>query len=168
MTLCHHYFHKYHFYPASHQQEHKNQHKVEPVYLCFRNSSAGSRLGTCSQRNLWKFQWSHGGLHKQGSSLRMTSGWEIHLIVSFLSLTFSIVILPNWAQMFHLNSQQTQHLSVSLASATLHVTAAKHTGILIIVWLNCSKIHGLKQTCALMHRICVTADLLSGREESHW
>lgn len=138
----------------------------------FRNSSAGSRHGTCSQLNLWKFRWSHGGLHKQVLSLRMTSGWEIHyntFISFFYSCVFLLVlfnlILP---RMFHLNSQQTQNLSVSLASATLHVTAAKRTEILIVVLLNCSETHGIKQTCNLMRRLCFTADLLSGREEGHW
>lgn len=74
------------------------------LFFFFRNSSAGSRHGTCSQPNLWKFQWSHGGLHKQALSLRMTLGWEMHLIISFLWLSLSVVIiLPNSAQMFHLN-----------------------------------------------------------------
>lgn len=45
--------------------------------------------------------------------------------------------------------------------------ATERTEILIMVLFNCSKIHGINHTWALMRRICVTADLLSGREESH-
>lgn len=49
-----------------------------------RNSSAGSRRGTCCQPNQWKSQWSRGGLRRQATSLRMTSGWD-KSFVSFLS-----------------------------------------------------------------------------------
>lgn len=76
--------------------------------------------------------------------------------------------------------KQTQDLSITLASTTLHMQmsshscqiqpAAKHTYMTVIgitVMFNWSKIHGISHTCALMLWICVTADLLSGREESH-
>lgn len=59
------------------------------------------------------------------------------------------------------------HYVISQLSNSTGETAAKHAEIPITAMFNRSKTHGINHTCALMLWVCVTADLLSGREESH-
>lgn len=90
-------------------------------------------------------------------------------------------MLSNSAEMFyqssHTDSTSDNLISFSYATRADVIShtanccqiqlATKYTEFLIMVLFNYSKIHGINHMWALMHWICVTADLLSGREESH-
>lgn len=100
-------------------------------------------------------------VHHWGWHQGKTYIWSFLFIAEFFYCYY--FTYNNLAQMFHLNSQQTQHLSVSLASTTLHVTDTKHTRIIAL--LNCSNIQGIKQTCSDASDMCHCRSALRQRRK---